>query len=73
MKMACRFGWHDWTKWIVIREGRYVNKPVLVAVDTLPGGTSAKKDIEDGFGSLFKEQQRCCDSCGKLELRTAYA
>lgn len=67
----CRFGLHPWAKWTVIREGRYVK--TLVSVEQVKAGTTGTEDLKNGFGSLFKEQQRECPSCGKIQLRTEYA
>jgi hypothetical protein len=71
--------------------GRYINRTVIITAYNSPSKEptpdakkdlddgfgnlfkDAKKDLDDGFGNLFKEQERQCESCGKLELRTVYA
>jgi hypothetical protein len=62
---ACRFGWHRWPKWKVLREGRFVTE--------LVGTTDAQKKLEAGLGHTFKEQERECEGCGLIHLRTERA
>lgn len=72
MKLACRFGWHTWTKWTVLREGTYTKRLIVPSAIQI-SDPIIKEELKAGFGSMFKEQQRECQACGQLELRTTLA
>lgn len=55
----CRFGWHQWTKWAVLREL------------TMTYRWAAEPEKE--AGTAVVEQHRQCDACGKIQLRTVKA
>jgi hypothetical protein len=72
--IACKFGWHRWAKWEVIRQGRYISRSGITVGDVIADAArSTKDDLKDGMGSIFKEQQRQCDCCGLIQLRTVYS
>jgi hypothetical protein len=60
--IGCLFGLHRWGAWKDARQGIYKRRR-----------TFAGQVVEEVYDGMWVEQQRRCERCGRLEMRTVDA
>jgi len=59
--------WHKWSKWIDKASGRVLNP---LGLSFIPDNL---RKIGEPNGDAWIEQERRCEKCGKVQLRTEIA